>query len=116
MFKYPESMVDNSTNYNNMERMEEGIIPNKRNESVGRLKERESLFGEDMERSTDATLPPGLAEINESEKFFYIKKDKTKVCGVECRFRNIVLSMFLFIVIGTGVTILACWLIDEGFI
>ena len=115
MFNYPENMIDNSTNYNNMDKLEEGIIPTRRSESVGRSKESESLFGEEMERS-DATIPTGLSEVNESQKFVYIKKVNHKVCGVECVFRNIVLAMFSFIVIGSAITILAIWVIDNDII
>lgn len=100
MFNYPESMVDNMANYNNMEKLEEGMT--------------NPMYNEENERSTSVTLPTGLAGINESPKFVFKKIEKKTMCKrmTECIFRHIVFAMLTFILVGTGLTCLIMWLLN----
>ena len=104
MFNYPESMVDDLTNYKNME---EGIS-NPMRTSV------EKEVNEDNERSTSVTMPTGLVEINNSPKFVFKKPEKKTICKrmIECIFRHILFSMLTFILIGTGIACLILWLLN----
>ena len=104
MFSYPESMVDNSTNYNNMEKMEEGIT--------------NPMYNEENERSTSVTIPTGLSErlteMNDSPKFVFKKTEEKRICQrmTECMFRHILFVMVTFILVGTGLTCLIMWLLN----
>ena len=93
MFAYPESMVNNLEDY---KKMEEGVN-NPMRESV------EKDVNEERERSTDATIPTGLAEINNSPKFVYkpgVEKRRCRECTISkivFLFTSLLLSVILII-------------------